>query len=230
MRGPAFAFRAFGVSLAFMACDGGRPQGPPPPPARAPSSLPAPPSLAPLTDRDRTEAAALVANDCQACHAPEMLAQQRLTGTQWAAVIKKMQGWGSPLPPDSAALVARYLGALYSPSSVPPAATPFEPKAVAARDAASTLAALPDRRFRGGSAAKGQVIYAAGCAGCHGADATGTPLGVGLTDRPLLYRAAELAAVVRTGRGRMPASPHLSDDDLASLLAYLRRLRPVAQW
>jgi hypothetical protein len=45
-----------------------------------------------------------------------------------------------------------------------------------------------------------------------------------LADRPLLWRAGELAAVTRGGRGKMPGFPSLSDRDLAGVIAYLRTL------
>ena len=43
-----------------------------------------------------------------------------------------------------------------------------------------------------------------------------------LVDKPRLYRAPEFSAIVRAGKGRMPAYEQLSDEQLADLLAFLR--------
>ena len=53
-----------------------------------------------------------------------------------------------------------------------------------------------------GDAGRGAAVFAAGCAGCHGADAEG---GIGPALRGGGLTAAEVAAVVASGRGTMPA-------------------------
>jgi hypothetical protein len=45
-----------------------------------------------------------------------------------------------------------------------------------------------------------------------------------LVDRPVLYRAADLAETVRRGRGKMPPIP-MTDAEVADVLAHLRRLK-----
>jgi hypothetical protein len=45
-----------------------------------------------------------------------------------------------------------------------------------------------------------------------------------LIDRPILYRAADLAKTVRTGRGKMAPLP-LTDREIADVIAHLRTLR-----
>jgi DMSO/TMAO reductase YedYZ molybdopterin-dependent catalytic subunit/cytochrome c553 len=161
----------------------------------------------------------LVTNNCLSCHTEEMLTQQRLSEKQWAAVVKKMVGWGAPVEPENVeALVAR-LAAAYGPS-----APRFEAPRVDAARAAAELARLPDGKYGGGNADKGKTLYQQACGKCHGADGRGSEAGMALADRPLLWRASELAAITRRGRARMPGFPSLSDRDMAAVIAYLRRL------
>jgi mono/diheme cytochrome c family protein len=161
----------------------------------------------------------LVVNNCLACHAEALLLQQRLTLKQWAAVVKKMQGWGAPIEPEHVDALVTHLATRYASTAR------YQPAVVDARRAAAALAPLPDGPFKAGDAKKGQAAYGVACAGCHGADGHGSATGVNLSDRPLLWRAAEFAAITRAGRGRMPAFTTLSDADLAGILVYLRTLR-----
>jgi hypothetical protein len=159
-----------------------------------------------------------VVNDCLQCHDEPMLQQQRLTAKQWAAVIKKMIGWGAPTEPENVEALVAYLAAHYGPD----AGLYVTPELDAAR-AAAAFAPLPDGKFADGNVKKGRMLYAQACASCHGADAHGSPTGMNLADRPLLWRAPEIAAIVKKGRGRMPAFP-LGDAQIAGLIAYLRTL------
>ncbi|RMH67646.1 MAG: cytochrome c, partial [Actinomyces sp.] len=71
------------------------------------------------------------------------------------------------------------------------------------------------------AAERGAGVYAASCAVCHGADASGAsgPSLVGVVARD---GAAAVEAVIRAGRGAMPAwQNRLGDDEIADLLAYL---------
>lgn len=87
---------------------------------------------------------------------------------------------------------------------------------------------------RGGAAAlpPGQVVYQRDCQVCHGADRQGTGNGA-----PLVHTvsdpvnniiagaprvdAALIRTVVTAGRGRMPAFPHLTEDEVNALVQYL---------
>jgi mono/diheme cytochrome c family protein len=161
----------------------------------------------------------LVVNNCLQCHTEELLAQQRLTAKQWAAVVKKMVGWGAPVEAENVEALVKLLSSHYSleqPALVPPA---IDPKA-----AQAALEPLPDGPYAKGNAKKGKLLYAQACASCHGADGHGSPSGMNLADRPLLGRAAEFVQPVRAGRGRMPAFSTLTRGDLAALLAYVRTL------
>lgn len=81
---------------------------------------------------------------------------------------------------------------------------PFSPSAPA-EDAAA------------GSATRGATIFAASCAGCHGADATG---GVGPALRGSGLTAAEVTAVIASGSGTMPAGI-VSGQDSADVAAHV---------
>ena len=85
---------------------------------------------------------------------------------------------------------------------------PFSPSAPSA-------AAAPP-----GDAARGASVYAVTCAGCHGADATGS---VGPALRGSGLTADDVEAVVATGRGAMPAGL-VSGQDLADVSAYVATL------
>jgi mono/diheme cytochrome c family protein len=147
-----------------------------------------------------------------------MLSQQRLTPAQWQASVKKMRGWGAQLEDGDADLLARYLAARY-PVDAPEAPVPE----VDAAAAAAALAPQQDGPFARGDAALGAREFATLCAPCHGKDARGSHPGPNLVDRPILYRAQDVAAIVRNGRGQMPPQG-VTDPVIAAIIAWLRTL------
>ena len=82
---------------------------------------------------------------------------------------------------------------------------PFEPKADISAGA-------------GGDATRGQALFAANCAGCHGDDGAGGGIGPKLADVP--REPAAIASVVATGRGAMPAGL-VTGGDAADVVAYV---------
>jgi hypothetical protein len=180
--------------------------------AAGPSRGPAPSVLS--SDEGR----ALVKNACLSCHSDEMLAQQRLTPTQWSKEVTKMAAWGANLEPGEVAPLAAWLASAYGPD-----AGPYAAATIAAADAPLEIAPQPDGPFAGGDPERGAPLYADKCSGCRGPDARGH-IGVLLVDRPILYRAPELAETVRRGRGKMAPLP-LTDAQIADILAHLRRLK-----
>jgi mono/diheme cytochrome c family protein len=165
------------------------------------------------------DGATLVTTACRSCHTEEMLAQQRLSKEKWAATVKKMAGWGANLdPPDTDALVA-YLVGKYGPD-----AGPWEPPTIAAAEAQSALEPQEDGAYAGGDPASGEKLFGSRCAACHGVNARGG-IGVNLVERPLLYRADDVARTVRNGRGKMVPLPTTTDREVADILAHLRTLR-----
>jgi mono/diheme cytochrome c family protein len=163
--------------------------------------------------------AAILGDDCLACHTGDLIRQQRLTEKQWAKTVDKMRTWGAPtedagVPPLLAHLVAA--GARD--------AGPYDPTILSAAEAVSVFAGQPDGGFAAGDAKRGSKLYADQCAPCHADDARGGTMGVALAGTHALDRAADLAAVIRAGRGRMPAFTAATDADIADCLAYLRSL------
>ena len=77
----------------------------------------------------------------------------------------------------------------------------------------------------------GQLIYRQHCQQCHGADRLGTGEGVPLVQAAdpanniaagtARFTAAEIRAILETGRGRMPPFPHLSAADVDIVARYL---------
>jgi cytochrome c553 len=159
----------------------------------------------------------LVALSCTACHGADLLAQQRITPKQWDAGVKKMVGWGALVEAkDQPALIA-YLASHYDGSAAP--YTPAE----ANEDALAAVEPTDDGGFAGGAVERGHELYTQLCTACHAPDGRGNAIGTNLVDRYLLFRAADFAAIVRGGRGRMPAQA-LTDSQIADLLAFLRTL------
>lgn len=100
-----------------------------------------------------------------------------------------------------------------------PVAQPTPPAAAAAQAAAVSPST--------GDAAAGQAIFQASCNGCHPNANAG--IGPALHGQAFMDRYSDngvLAAVIRGGRGGMPAfgPERLSDPDLANLIAYVRSL------
>ena len=54
---------------------------------------------------------------CFACHAADLLAQQRLTQKQWTAAVEKMVRWGAPLQDADKSVVIEYLSRHYGPKN-----------------------------------------------------------------------------------------------------------------
>ena len=184
------------------------------------AAKPAAAELPPLNAGQRAQAKLLVRDNCLACHSGEMLEQQRLTPAQWTANVKKMQGWGAAIDAEELPLVAAYLAQGQGLDAGPYTVASANGAVVEAE-----IAPLPDGPFKGGDPKRGASVWTSSCASCHGADAKGALAGINLVDRPVLYRAAEFAEVVKKGRNKMPEAPTVQDLDIAALLAYLRTLR-----
>lgn len=167
--------------------------------------------------------AAILADDCLACHSADLIRQQRLTDKQWTKALDKMRTWGAPTEEADVQPLLAHLVAAGAPD-----VGPYQPQILTAAAAASLFARLPDGPFAGGNAKRGSTLYADQCAPCHADDAGGGAMGVALAGAHVLDRASDLAAIVRAGRGRMPAYEHATDADVADYLAYLRSLTEAA--
>ncbi|HTR50685.1 MAG TPA: c-type cytochrome [Kofleriaceae bacterium] len=199
--------RALALALALAAC---RSSSEPPKPAPAPEAGVAGAGSAHTPEE-------LVALACTGCHGPDLPAQQRLTAKQWDATVKKMSGWGALVDDKDVPALSAYLASRYNGS-----AAPYVPPETS-EDALAAIEPTDDGAYANGVATRGRELYTKTCGACHAPDARGSSLGTNLVDRYLLFRATDFAAIVRAGRGRMPAQP-LRDPDIADVLAFLRTL------
>ncbi|MFO0662878.1 MAG: c-type cytochrome [Polyangiaceae bacterium] len=203
---------AFAASFAVFACSKKEAPVQPPAPAATDASV----DKEALND---AEGKRIVRGACLSCHSEELLAQQRLPKAKWEATVKKMIGWGANVDATETEPLVAYLSRMYGPD-----AGAWEPEPILASDAVKRLEPQSDGVFAGGSAETGKGLYAERCSGCHGADARGS-IGLDLVERPVLYRASDVAANIRMGRGKMAPVPRMTDREIADVLAYLRTLR-----
>ncbi len=71
-------------------------------------------------------------------------------------------------------------------------------------------------------AADGGALFTTRCAACHGDEGEGRGSFPALAGNPLVDDETAVAAVVRSGRGVMPAFSQLSEDEISALTTYLR--------
>lgn len=64
---------------------------------------------------------------CYACHAADLLAQQRLTEKQWTATVEKMARWGAVVKDEDKSAIIAYLAKHFGPENK---FTPTKTKAV----------------------------------------------------------------------------------------------------
>lgn len=171
-------------------------------------------------DDERALARRAFDENCQMCHAAELVASQRLTPAQWRTEVDKMVGWGSPLPKDDVARLAAYLAREY------PATKPAPSPERLPASKALALDPPPDPSPVSGDPALGATLFAKNCANCHGPAARGGDLGTNLVENPILLRPAEFRTLLRTGLRRMPGlQAAVNPSQEADILAWLRTLR-----
>jgi quinoprotein glucose dehydrogenase len=77
--------------------------------------------------------------------------------------------------------------------------------------------------------ARGEVAYRNQCAACHGPERKGSPpVFPDLTEVKSRRTAAEMDAIIKGGKGRMPGFPQISDEGRAAIIAFLRGEAPAA--
>ncbi len=75
------------------------------------------------------------------------------------------------------------------------------------------------------------ATFKAKCAGCHGADGTGSAMGKKLGAHDFTsadvqkMSDAELSDIITNGKGKMPAYKSLTPDQVKGLVAYIRTLK-----
>jgi mono/diheme cytochrome c family protein len=170
-----------------------------------------------LTAERRALGEKAIAQDCQMCHALDLVESQRLARAAWLKELTKMKGWGAPVPPEDEPLIADVLADRAGADVALPA-----PREISVAGVAAEVA--PDAHPPAGDAKKGAAVYQKACASCHGPTAIGGSGGPALVDRPVVHRAHEFETVVLRGRERMPAVP-LEPAAIRDLLAFLRAPR-----
>jgi mono/diheme cytochrome c family protein len=186
---------------------------PPTTPAAAPNT--APPAAAEAATAD------IVRDHCLTCHSEDLLRQQRLTAAQWTKTIDKMRKWGSTLPENRAEGLAAFLARQYGRE-----AGPWAAESIPAPKAAELFAPQPAAAFAGGDRARGLALYADRCQPCHEEAGRGGEGSVTIAGRRILDRPADLAELIRTGRGDMPSFDETTNAEIADLIAYLVALPP----
>jgi quinoprotein glucose dehydrogenase len=68
---------------------------------------------------------------------------------------------------------------------------------------------------------RGKAAYEEACAMCHGADRAGTPAAPSLLNVGGQINGPQFRRIVTYGNGRMPPLPHVSDQQIGDILAYL---------
>ncbi len=68
---------------------------------------------------------------------------------------------------------------------------------------------------------RGKHAYEEACAMCHGADRAGTPAGPSLLSIGGQFSGTQFARIVTYGNGRMPPLPHVTDEQIGDILAFL---------
>ena len=207
----AFALVAGAVVAAgFVRARPARPTVAPP----GAASLTAMPELA-LPEGD---AAGLVVERCQVCHAATMVTEQRLSEPGWRAEVEKMRHFGASLEDDEAASLVTYLAENYGVE-----AAPFVEERLDPREAGAFVA--PEPAGPPGDAARGESLYAANCATCHGDAAQGLR-GPALRGRPVERQPRRFGAVVHGGLRSMPSFGELMPAaDEADIYAWVAAAR-----
>ncbi len=159
--------------------------------------------------------------NCLICHTEDMIVGQRLTSAQWKAEVDKMIGWGAPLPKDATGPLVEYLARRYSDREAPPVPSRSRLKEVGSLEVPSAgRGPIP----AGGDLARGERLYVANCATCHGPRALGGDLGPALVGKAILDRRDEYDRIIKQGQRRMPGFRMiLNAKDQADVLAWLRQ-------
>jgi mono/diheme cytochrome c family protein len=158
--------------------------------------------------------------NCLICHTEDMIAGQRLTPAQWKAEVDKMVTWGAPLPKEATGPLVEYLARRYSDREPPPVPTRSTLKEVGSLEVPSGRS---EHVPASGDLARGERLYAANCATCHGPAGLGGDLGPSLAGKAILDHPRDYDRIVNQGLRRMPGFRlTLNAKDQADVLAWVR--------
>src|SRR3546814_247643 len=157
----------------------------------------------------------LVYSKCQACHDLQYVKDAHgLLPAQWDAVVASMQDYGLEISDEDKAKVIKYLTTYLGPNPPP----------------AEAAAAAPSAKL------DGKTVWQQNCAACHGAKGAGQPgYFPPLAGNPDLFTDQAFPVLVvlngisgpltvkgKQYNGGMPAFGHLSDDDIAAVVNFIR--------
>lgn len=156
---------------------------------------------------------------CLSCHSAELIQATRIGAAGWTAEMTKMRNWGALVEERTSGPLAAWFAQRYPAAEPAPA-----PAMISASEAVAAVAPQREKRPLRGDRPAGAALYAKSCASCHGAAAEGLGGGPVLIEAPALYQRTRFAALVRKGKGRMPASEGMGDAEINNLLVFLRTL------
>jgi mono/diheme cytochrome c family protein len=177
------------------------------------------------------------ARACLTCHTTRYITiQPPLTAAKWEENVRKMiKTYGATIADEQVPKIVQYLMATKEASAGKPAR--WESRTIETWHAAPKLSLATDDSQRQADLKRGQALFAADCASCHGPQGKGDGRNAGT----LLPRASDLTAghyspqfiadTVRNGmRGTpMPMNLTLSDEDLRAVATYVISLGPKAE-
>lgn len=156
----------------------------------------------------------LIYSHCQTCHSLQYVEDAKgLLPAQWDSLIAGMQGYGLEVSDEDKARILTYLKTYLGPNPPPEAEAEAETITV-----------------------DGEAVFQQNCAACHGADGQGQPgyfpelagnsdlfLDQTFPVQVVLHGISGAISVDgQSYNGSMPALDHLSDDEIAAVVNYVR--------
>lgn len=78
------------------------------------------------------------------------------------------------------------------------------------------------KKIRAANQLNPEILFRTYCSSCHGTDKKGTGIGPDLTSHVKKYKNAQIASVLRKGAPPMPSFKFLSEEQIASIVAYVK--------
>ncbi|MFT4019471.1 MAG: PQQ-binding-like beta-propeller repeat protein [Agriterribacter sp.] len=78
------------------------------------------------------------------------------------------------------------------------------------------------KKIRAANQLNPEILFRTYCSNCHGADKKGTGVGPDLTGRAKKYKNEQIASIVQKGAPPMPSFGFLSQEQIASIVAYVK--------
>ena len=78
------------------------------------------------------------------------------------------------------------------------------------------------KKIRAANQLNPEILFRTYCSNCHGANKKGTGVGPDLTGRVKKYKNEQIANIMKTGAPPMPSFKFLSEEQIASIVAYVK--------